>query len=357
VTSDGSRGDLHPGRGLQPVSHDRKSITDADFVLIAESIPHIVWMAAPDGITEYFNRRGSDYTGLPPEANYGWDWLRLVHPDDAERAQRSWEHAIRSQTVYELEYRIRRFDGQYRWHSFRGLPVRHTDGHVIKWIGTCTDIEDRKRLEENLRLLEQQTAQTLTLLERLQDTAPVGLGFVDKEFRIMRVNEAFASVSGASVQNHLGRRLDEMMPPLWAQLEPICRSVLATGEPLVNQPIIGDSAADQSRVHHWLISAYTVRGETEVTGVGLVLVDVTERRVTEHGKRHGLPASTPPPMLGGAKLEILHLASEGYSNREIAAKVHLAENTVKSHLQLIFRQLGVRSRTEAVMRAAREGWI
>ena len=65
-----------------------------DFELIAESIPHIVWEAGPDGSTEYFNRFGTMFTGLPPEANYGWGWLSLIHPEDVERAQREWEQAL-----------------------------------------------------------------------------------------------------------------------------------------------------------------------------------------------------------------------------------------------------------------------
>jgi len=129
-------------------SHARpQSPSDVDLELIAESIPHIVWVAAPDGATEYFNRLGTEYTGLSADANYGWDWVALVHPDDVAGARRAWEHATATRTPYELDYRILRHDGVYRWHTFRSLPVRNADGEVLKWIGTATDIEDRKRFE------------------------------------------------------------------------------------------------------------------------------------------------------------------------------------------------------------------
>ncbi|MDT7784154.1 MAG: hypothetical protein QOF58_2573, partial [Pseudonocardiales bacterium] len=77
--------------------------------LIAESIPHIVWTASPDGATTYFNRQGTDYTGWPRETNYEWNWVTLVHPEDAERAAQAWLHATLTGTDYSLEYRIRRF--------------------------------------------------------------------------------------------------------------------------------------------------------------------------------------------------------------------------------------------------------
>src|SRR5579864_9033271 len=78
VTLVRTNGDLRNAAG--------KRLPQIDLELIAESIPHIVWMAGPDGATEYFNRRGTEYTGLPADANYDWAWVQLVHPDDAERA-------------------------------------------------------------------------------------------------------------------------------------------------------------------------------------------------------------------------------------------------------------------------------
>ena len=84
-----------------------------DLRFIVESIPHIVWMSAPDGSIEYFNRWGIEYTGFSPEADAGWAWAWLVHPDDADPARRAWEQATRTEAPYEAEYRIRRADGQF----------------------------------------------------------------------------------------------------------------------------------------------------------------------------------------------------------------------------------------------------
>ncbi|MEA2685874.1 MAG: family transcriptional regulator, regulator of embCAB operon [Actinomycetota bacterium] len=148
----------------------RQSLIDlrqADLEVVAESIPHIVWMAGADGSTDYFNRRGTAYTGLPQQANYDWAWVELVHPDDAERARRAWEHATRTATDYELTYRIRRHDGHYRWHMFRALPIRGPDGAIVRWIGTAEELGDLCLLGEEVSRFEGRTQALRPLLEAL----------------------------------------------------------------------------------------------------------------------------------------------------------------------------------------------
>ncbi|MDQ1481296.1 MAG: hypothetical protein QOI44_2157, partial [Actinomycetota bacterium] len=179
-------------------------LADADLRLIAESIPHIVWMAAADGSSTYLNRQGADYAGHALDVNAP-DWVALLHPDDAERATCAWEHAARTQTPYRLDYRIRRFDGEYRWHAFRGLPIRDEQGAVVKWIGTATDIDDERRSNAARRIADRESAEALTLLESVISTAPFGFGFVDRDFRIVRANETMASFDGSSVADYLGR--------------------------------------------------------------------------------------------------------------------------------------------------------
>ncbi|MDT7539706.1 MAG: hypothetical protein QOI82_3291 [Actinomycetota bacterium] len=127
------------------------SLTDSEFHMIAEALPHIVWLASADGATEYFNRQGTDYTGRPRAANEDRAWVSLVHPDDQQETLTAWQTAVDRGTVFEHTYRIRRYDGEYRWHRCRSLPVRGTDDQIVKWIGTATDIHDQLRLESELR--------------------------------------------------------------------------------------------------------------------------------------------------------------------------------------------------------------
>jgi PAS domain S-box-containing protein len=141
---------------------------------MAESIPHIVWMAGADGSTDYFNRRGTDYTGLPRQVNYGWDWVNLVHPADADRARLGWEHATRTATPFVLSYRIRRWDGEFRWHAFRALPVRNGAGEIVRWIGTADDVHDLRWPGDAMGRVERQTNELHALLGTVRDGADGG---------------------------------------------------------------------------------------------------------------------------------------------------------------------------------------
>jgi PAS domain S-box-containing protein len=320
------------------------------FELIAEAIPHIVWMAGADGSTEYFNRRGTDYTGQPPDANYGWDWVELVHPDDMERARRSWDHATRTQTPYELEYRIRRYDGQYRWHAFRGLPVRRPDGQVVKWIGTAIDIEDIKRLEERLRASERESARSSIPLEAMFTAAPVGIGFVDRQLRVQHVNEALSAATGASVSRHIGRPVGEVWPELRVPLESLAARVADGGGEGEREPVFvlggGDDDRGPARFAMW---CYPVYAGGEVIGFGIASTDASMCAPEPPRRR--------PSFLNDTKVEILRLMREGRSNREIAAAVHLSENTVKTHVRELLRNLDAHNRMQAVRRATELGWI
>src|SRR5438477_4220386 len=139
-----------------------------DFQLLAESIPHIVWIKRPDGTTEYLNRRGVDFTGLPRERTYDWAWLDLLHPDDVTVVRQAWARAIRTGTDYAADMRMRGADGEYHWMASRGSPTCAPDGTVLRWMGTLTNIDEQKRLEDDLRRAQRETAESLTLLDTLQ---------------------------------------------------------------------------------------------------------------------------------------------------------------------------------------------
>lgn len=259
--------------------------TEPDFQAMAEGIPHIVWVATPDGSTQYFNRQGTDYTGCPPEANYGWDWVNLVHPNDAERARAAWECATRTVTPYNLEYRIRRADGEYRWHAFRSVPFRGPEGRVIGWIGTATDIEEAKRTQLGLLESERRLAETARIFDVLQSSAPVGFGFVDLDFRLVRINERLAAVNGGSVTEQVGRKVSDVVPALWPTLEPLYRRVLDDGTAIADLEMSGETAEDPGRRHHWLTSYYPVRLDGQTIGIGIVVVDITDRKEAEEARQ------------------------------------------------------------------------
>jgi len=248
--------------------------------MIAESIPHIVWTASPDGATTYFNRQGTDYTGCPRETNYEWNWVTLVHPEDADRAAQAWQRATITGSEFLLEYRIRRFDGVFRWHACRAIPLRDSLGEIDLWIGTATDIEDQKQLELALRRAEREATEAITLLQSIEAAAPVGFKLVDCDLRVVRINQILADIDGRSVGECIGLTVAELVPDLWPQLEDVYRRVLE-GETVSNVDVSQPSAAEPHRMRHWLASYYPVRIDGETIGVGHVVVDITERKEAE----------------------------------------------------------------------------
>lgn len=117
---------------------------------LADAIPQIVWTTNEEGKVEYLNQRWYEYTGLSPEECLGkWNWLAALHPDDMEVARQIWTASVQKGTTYEAEYRyIRASDRTYRWHLVRGIALKDEQGKIIKWFGTCTDIEDQKQIQE-----------------------------------------------------------------------------------------------------------------------------------------------------------------------------------------------------------------
>ncbi|MDQ3257741.1 MAG: ATP-binding protein [Acidobacteriota bacterium] len=119
--------------------------------LVIDTIPGLVWSALPDGSAEFLNQRWLEYTGLSLEEGLDWGGRVEVHPEDRLRFMGEWRAALTAGEPLETEARLRRADGKYRWLLIRAVPLRDEMGKVIKWYGTSTDIEDRKRAEETLR--------------------------------------------------------------------------------------------------------------------------------------------------------------------------------------------------------------
>jgi PAS domain S-box-containing protein len=115
---------------------------------LADAMPQIIWTAGPDGGATYFNRRWFEYTGMTEEDAGPSAWTRVVHPDDLPPAVARREQTLRSGEPFEIEYRFRSRDGEYRWHLGRAIAIRDDDGQILFWIGTATDIHDRKLVEE-----------------------------------------------------------------------------------------------------------------------------------------------------------------------------------------------------------------
>ena len=147
--------------------------SEARFRNLANTVPDIVWTAAPDGTITFVNDRGFHFCGLTPGQNSP-NWPEpAVHPEDRERCIGRWHEALRQETSYEIEARIRRYDGEYRWFLIRAVPVRSAGGRITTWIGSTTDIHDRREAEEHQRRLTAELSHrvknTLTIVQVLAE--------------------------------------------------------------------------------------------------------------------------------------------------------------------------------------------
>jgi PAS domain S-box-containing protein len=146
---------------------------------LAEALPNLVWTDLPDGRCDYLSSQWGVYTGIPEKELLGLNWLdRVIHPDDRERTLACWMNAVADKGDYDLEYRIRRHDGEYHWFKTRGVPIRDDNGRIVKWFGTCTDIEDQKRAVEELRQSEERFRQLADAMPQIVWTAGTD-GIVD----------------------------------------------------------------------------------------------------------------------------------------------------------------------------------
>jgi len=149
----------------------------------------------------------------------------------------------------------------------------------VDW--NLSEIEDQQDMQEALDRSHRETAELATLLETLHANAPIGFGFIDRELRMVRLNGALAALNGATVEAHLGRLVSDITPNIWPQVEHICSHVLETGRPVINLEVSGPSAAESGRPQQLLASYYPVPLGSDIIGVGVVVVDITELKEAE----------------------------------------------------------------------------
>ncbi len=168
--------------------------TTSQLTQLTEGMPLLMWACRPTGECDYLSRQWLDYTGLPLDEQLGKGWLTALHPDDRAGTTTAWQAAVGGAAEYDLEYRIRRHDGVYRWFATRGIPVRDQVGRITRWYGSCTDIDDRKHYRDNLeRMVAERTAQIReqqTFLNTTLDNVAEGIVACDASGRLKLFNAA-----------------------------------------------------------------------------------------------------------------------------------------------------------------------
>ncbi len=141
--------------------------------LIINTMPALAWSARPDGSAEFLGQRWLNYTGMTAAEAQDWGWVKAFHPGDVDRIIVYWRSILVSGEPGEIEARLRQFDGTYRWFLIRANPLRDESGEIVKWYGTNTDIDDRKRAEEQLRNAQSELARVMRVMTMGQLTASI----------------------------------------------------------------------------------------------------------------------------------------------------------------------------------------
>jgi PAS domain S-box-containing protein len=139
--------------------------SEARFRILTQAIPQLVWSCRTDGDSDFSNDQWCEYTGQSPEQSVGHGWMKVIHPADIPVLNRAWREAAATGQVFQATCRIRRAaDGQYRWHLSRAWPQRDAAGEIVRWFGTCTDIDDQKRAEQELQNADRRKDEFIAML-------------------------------------------------------------------------------------------------------------------------------------------------------------------------------------------------
>ena len=184
-----TREDLEKAYNQAKVSEAQLADSEARLQTIIDMVPSFLWTSLPDGSKEYLNKRWYDYTGLSLAEGQGWGWKVVVHPEDLDRLVQEWLAIMDARKPGELETRIRRYDGVYRWFLIRVVPLLDEQGNVVKWFGSNTDIEDRKLAEEKLRQDERE-------LRQITDAIPHNIVVMEPDGTRLYANRAFHEYTG-----------------------------------------------------------------------------------------------------------------------------------------------------------------
>jgi PAS domain S-box-containing protein len=134
--------------------HSFRDTTD-QISLLADAMPQLVWIAQPNGEVVYYNNRIADFSGASKDESGKWSWQGLLHPDDMMATEQAWKEAVSTGEVYEKEHRILMKDGTYCWHLSRAFPQKDDQGNILRWLGTATDIDEQKQVEQKIKEAEE----------------------------------------------------------------------------------------------------------------------------------------------------------------------------------------------------------
>ena len=263
--------------------------SEARFRLVADTAPVLIWMSGKDKLCDYFNQPWLDFTGRSLQQELGNGWAEGVHPDDFQRCLDTYTQSFDRREKFRMEYRLRRYDGEYRWVLDIGVPRFNQDRSFGGYIGTAIDVSERKTAEEGLRdlnrTLEAQTALLQSQEELLRifvKNVPAGVAMLDRDMRYLQVSDRWCADYGVDASQVLGRSHYDVFPDVPERWKEVHRCALA-GETLRADEDRWDRPGGATWVR-WEIRPWTTASGSS-GGILIFAEDVTRRKQMEEALR------------------------------------------------------------------------
>lgn len=284
--------------------------SEAQFKVLTNAMPQMVWSTLPDGYHDYYNDQWYEFTGVPYGSTDGEAWNGMFHPEDQERAWARWRHSLATGEPYEIEYRLRHRSGAWRWTLGRAQPVRDAEGRIIRWIGTCTDIDEAKRTAEQKELLGRE------LSHRIKNIFAVISGVIALSARQHPLAKDFAADLRERIAA-LGRAHELVRPSLEEGAPVPGRSTLRTLMADLFRPYLAfdagriaiegtDVAVDDRGAtalallfHELATNAVKYGALSTLTGQVAISIDLSDGAVLVIWREMGGPAIAEPPVKTG----------------------------------------------------------
>jgi two-component system cell cycle sensor histidine kinase/response regulator CckA len=249
--------------------------------LIAGNQTEFVVKWLPDSTRTFVNESYCRYFGVTEESCLGTSFLPLVSPEFREAVERKISSITPDNPVAVDEHLSFVAGGAQRWQEWTDRGKFDADGRLVELLSTGRDITRRKEAERRLADARRKKEELRAVLDAFQAEAPVGIAYVDRDFRFVRCNDALSEMNGIPAAEHLGRTVADVVPDLWPQLEPIYRDVLSGTGSVLNHEVVGQTPARPGQLRYWFVNYFPIRVRDEIIGLGIIVNEVTERRRLE----------------------------------------------------------------------------
>ena len=261
----------------------RRKVEDSEkrFRTLLESIPQMTWTNQPDGSVNFYSQHWLDYTGLTYEELQGWGFQPIVHPDDLPDMLLTYQRALETHQAFVHENRLKRHDGTYRWHLNRSEPLRDDTGQIILWVGTSTDIDEKKVAEEALAQSIQEIERQRQQLQSLFEQAPVAIAiYRGPEHIIELVNPVASELWGVAAAELINRPMAQTLPEVQKQgMQDLLDGILRSGEPFVGNefPVVFERGGKQETRYFDFVYQPWRDERDAIIGVIAISIDVSQQ--------------------------------------------------------------------------------